>query len=102
MKLMHAVPFKSFFAAILFFSGLTPVSAQTEASRSDGLPALLMGFSRSVANSDLVLSWIMENETNRKWFVIKRSSNGNSFDSLGVVAELNKMHKSNYNYTYLR
>ncbi|HEX9511569.1 MAG TPA: T9SS type A sorting domain-containing protein [Puia sp.] len=102
MKLMHAVPFKSFFAAILFFSGLTRVSAQTEASRSDGLPALLMGFSGSVGNNDIVLSWIMENETNSKWFVIERSSNGNSFDSIGVVAGLNNMHESNYSYTDLR
>src|SRR5258708_26417932 len=63
---------------------------------------MFMGFSGSVGNNDIVLSWIMENETNSKWFVIERSSNGNSFDSIGVVAGLNNMHESNYSYTDLR
>lgn len=103
MKLMHAVPFKTFFAAtaILLLSGLARVSAQTEASRSDGLPALLMGFSGSVSDNNVVLSWTMENETNSKCFVIERSGNGNSFDSIGVVAGLNNTHETDYSYTDL-
>ncbi|HWK06562.1 MAG TPA: T9SS type A sorting domain-containing protein [Puia sp.] len=104
MKLMPAVTIKTFLAAtaILLVSGLTRVSAQTQAASSDGLPALLMGFSGLVEDNNIVLSWTMENETNSKWFVIERSSNGNSFDSVGVVAGLNNMHESNYSYTDLR
>lgn len=104
MKLIYAVTFKIFFTAaiILIAAGLNRVSAQNEASRSDGLPALLLGFSGSVSDNAVVLSWIMENETNSKWFVIERSANGNNFDSVGVVVGLNNMHESDYTFTDLR
>ncbi|HTI09282.1 MAG TPA: T9SS type A sorting domain-containing protein [Puia sp.] len=88
--------------AALLLSGLNPVSAQSTASRSDALPALLMGFSGAINNNEVVLSWTMENETNSKWFVIERSGNGNSFDSIGVVAGLNNNHESDYTYTDTR
>ena len=88
--------------AALLLSGLNPVSAQSTASRSDALPALLMGFSGAISDNEVVLSWTMENETNSKWFVIERSGNGNSFDSIGVVAGLNNNHESDYTFTDAR
>lgn len=104
MKLIYTLPFKSLLVAtaILFVSGLNQVSAQTQASSSDGLPALLMGFSGSISSNSVVLSWIMENETNSKCFVIERSGNNYDFDSIGVVLGLNNMHESDYNYSDTR
>jgi len=104
MKLLNSLTIKTLLTAtiILIASSFNQVSAQNEASRSDGLPALLLGFSGSVTDNTIVLSWIMENETNSKWFVIERSSNGNNFDSIGVKSGLNNMHESDYTFTDLR
>jgi Secretion system C-terminal sorting domain len=104
MKLLNSITFKTLLTAtiILMATGFNQVSAQNEVAKSDGLPALLMGFSGSVNDNTIVLTWIMENETNSKWFVIERSSNGNNFDSVGVMAGLNNNHESDYTYTDLR
>lgn len=88
--------------AAILLTGLNRASAQNEASRSDATPALLMGFSGTINNNEAQLSWIMENETNSKWFVIERSVNGNNFDSIGVVIGLNNAHESDYTYTDTR
>jgi Secretion system C-terminal sorting domain len=81
------------------FTGLNKVSAQQNASSSNNLPALLMSFSASSDNNTADLNWVMENETNCKWFVIERSGDAGGFDSLNVVAGLNNSHATTYNFS---
>lgn len=105
MKTFYTIVSKKAFigstlTAVLFLSGLTRTFAQNaSASSSNNLPALIMAFSGEVSQNDVVLSWTMENETNCKYFVIERSGNGSSFDSIDVVTGLNNSHQTEYSYT---
>jgi hypothetical protein len=85
--------------AVLFLSGLNRISAQNTSASSNSLPALIMSFSGVVSQNTIVLSWTMENQTNNNYFVIERSGNGSSFDSIDVVMGLNNTHETNYGYT---
>ncbi len=98
-----AAPTKTFLSlaltAALFLSGLSRVSAQNTSSSSNSLPALILSFSGLTSQNDIVLSWTMENQTNNNYFVIERSGNGSSFDSIDVVMGLNNTHETDYSYT---
>ena len=99
----NAAPTKTFLSlaltAVLFLSGFSRVSAQSTSASSNSLPALIMSFSGIVNQNTIVLSWTMENQTNNNYFVIERSGNGSSFDSIDVVTGLNNTHETNYSYT---
>jgi hypothetical protein len=59
----------------------------------------MMNFTGSVSGSTSQLSWTMENETNSSYFVIERSANGSTWDSIASVAGLNNAHESDYTWS---
>ena len=89
----------SLFAALVLAAGVNQASAQELARSNNSQPALLMNFEGTASDDDGTLSWTMENQTNCKWFVIQRSANANSFDSIGVVIGTNNTHSTDYSFT---
>lgn len=86
-------------AAAFLFAGLTRAAAQTTASSVSVTPALIMSFDGQVSNSAADLTWVMENETNSKWFVIERSGDLGGYDSIGVIDGLNNNSMTTYTFT---
>jgi hypothetical protein len=88
-------------SVILFFAGLTQVAAQQAQSISSNAnvtPALMMSFTGVVNETAGQLTWVTENETSAKWFVVERSASGNNFDSIGMVACENNANMTTYNF----
>src|ERR1700761_4147905 len=79
--------------------GLTRAAAQTTSSSIASTPALIMSFAGQVTNNAGNLTWVMENETNSKWFVIERSGDDGQYDSIGVVTGLNNNSMTTYTYS---
>jgi hypothetical protein len=50
------------------------------------LPVEWVSFTAALKNEKAVLNWETANEKNNNYFIVERSSNGNSFDSVGIVA----------------
>ena len=73
-------------------------AAQTTASSVAATPALIMSFDGQVENSTADLTWVMENETNSKWFVIERAGALGGYDSIGVVDGLNNNSMTTYTF----
>lgn len=87
-------------AAAFLFAGLTRAAAQTTSSTSiTNTPALMLSFDGQVTNNAAVLTWVMENETNSRWFVIERSGNNGEYDSIGVVAGVNNNSMTTYTFS---
>ena len=87
-------------AIAFLFAGLTRAAAQTTSSSTSiaNTPALIMSFEGQVTNNVANLTWVMENETNSKWFVIERSGDDGEYDSIGVVAGLNNNSMTTYTF----
>jgi hypothetical protein len=86
-------------AVAFLFAGPTRAAAQTPSTTSiANTPALILSFDGQVTNHVADLTWVMENETNSKWFVIERSGANGAYDSIGVVVGLN--NKSMTTYTF--
>ena len=100
MKTFYVPALKATFALMIavLFAGLNKATAQQNASTANNLPALLMSFTGTTDNNCAQLTWIMENETNCKWFVIERAGQSGGFDSINVVAGVNNDHTTNYNF----
>ncbi|HEY4110117.1 T9SS type A sorting domain-containing protein [Puia sp.] len=90
--------FRLAFAAALLFAGLTPVAAQTASAKNGVTPALMLSFDGQVNDNAALLNWVMENETNCKWFVIERSGDMGGYDSISVVDGLNNNNMTTYNF----
>lgn len=86
-------------AVAFLFAGLTRAAAQTTASSISTTPALIMSFDGQVVNNQADLTWVMEDETNSKWFVIERSGDDGVYDSIGVVEGLNNNNMTTYSYS---
>lgn len=86
-------------STVLFLTSATRSSAQLKTAQMNSSQSLLMSFSGEIVTNTAQLSWIMENETNSNYFVIERSGNGSSFDSIAIVTSLNNAHESDYSYT---
>lgn len=88
-------------AIAFLFAGLTRAAAQTTSSSTSisNTPALIMSFNGQVTNNVANLTWVMENETNSKWFVIERSGNNGEYDSIGVVVGLNDNNMTTYTFS---
>jgi Secretion system C-terminal sorting domain len=101
MKTFYVTAFKIAFSLSIavLFTGLNKVSAQQNSSSTNSLPALMMSFTGSNDNNTADLNWVMENETNCKWFVIERSGDAGGFDSINVVTGLNNSHETQYDFT---
>jgi len=86
-------------AVAFLFAGLTRAAAQTTpTSTGTTTPALILSFDGQVTNSEAVLTWVMENETNSKWFVIERSGDNGEYDSIGVVTGVNNNNMTTYTF----
>lgn len=85
----------------LFIAGLTQVMAQEAQSanaNANVTPALMLSFTGVVDASAGQLTWVTENETSAKWFVVERSASGNGFDSIGRVKCVDNANMTTYNY----
>src|SRR5579872_6068483 len=100
MKTFYVTALKATFALMIaiLFAGLNKATAQQNASSTNNLPALLMSFTGTTNSNAAQLTWVMENETNCKWFVIERAGQSGGFDSINVVAGVNNDHTTNYNF----
>jgi hypothetical protein len=90
--------------AALFFAGISQSVAQEAQSanansNSNVSPALMLSFTGIVNEKAGQLTWVTENETSAKWFVIERSATGSNFDSIGIVMADNNANMTTYNYS---
>jgi hypothetical protein len=85
-------------AVAFLFAGITRAAAQTTTSITS-TPALIMSFDGQVKNNVADLTWVMENETNSKWFVIERAGSTGEYDSIGVVTGINNNNLTTYTFT---
>jgi hypothetical protein len=88
-------------AAAFLFAGFTRAIAQTASTSTatSNTPALIMSFDGQVTNNVADLTWVMEDETNSKYFVIERSGDNGSYDSIGVVIGLNNNNMTTYTFS---
>lgn len=86
-------------AAAFLFVGMMSAAAQTTSTSTDAsTPALLMSFDGEVANNVADLTWVMEGETNAKYTVIERSGDDGSYDSIGVVLNIDDNTTNTYTF----
>ncbi|HEV9035656.1 MAG TPA: T9SS type A sorting domain-containing protein [Puia sp.] len=89
----------TFFAIILFaVAGQQANAQQTQSSNAVVTPALLLSFDGQVENSCANLTWVMENETNCKMFVIERAGEKGGYDSINVVEGMNNSNQTTYTF----
>jgi trimeric autotransporter adhesin len=74
------------------------VSAQ-EVAETSTTPSLMLSFTGTSQANTADLSWVMENETNCKWFVVERSGDDGGFDSISVVLGINNGNTTTYSFT---
>jgi hypothetical protein len=87
---------------VLLFAGISRTVAQEQRSNNNNAnvtAALMLGFSGVInSTSTSQLTWTMENETSGNLFIVERSTDGNSFDSIGRVVARNNAHDTSYNF----
>ncbi|HUB62166.1 MAG TPA: T9SS type A sorting domain-containing protein [Puia sp.] len=83
-------------AAALFASNKT-FAQQADATAST--PSLMMSFSGAAQGDVADLNWVMENETNSKWFVVERAGAEGGFDSIAVVMGINDANMTTYTFS---
>jgi hypothetical protein len=89
----------TFFAIVLVVAAGQQANAQQAQSSSAVVtPALLLSFDGQVEHSCANLTWVMENETNCKWFVIERAGDKGGYDSINVVEGLNNNNQTTYTF----
>ncbi|HXB94251.1 MAG TPA: T9SS type A sorting domain-containing protein, partial [Puia sp.] len=86
-------------AVILFVAAGQHAAAQTTESSAAVTPSLLLSFNGQVENNSADLTWVMENETNCKWFVIERSGEEGGYDSISVVTGVNNNNQTTYTFS---
>jgi hypothetical protein len=91
--------YSAILSASLSVAGFSKLDAQAPASDNSNLPALIMSFTGQTQGNCGLLTWVMENETISKCFVIERSGDGSKFDSIATVSGENNAHNYTYNYS---
>jgi hypothetical protein len=88
------------FSAIILcaVAGQQANAQATQSSSAVVTPALLLSFDGQVENSCANLTWVMENETNCKWFVIERAGDKGGYDSISVVEGVNNNNQTTYTF----
>ena len=69
-----------------------------EADARTSTPSLLMSFTGAAQGDIANLTWVTENETNSKWFVIERAGTDAGFDSIAVVMGINNGNTTTYSF----
>lgn len=59
-------------------------------TQNAALPVHFVSFTGELRNNSAILTWKTENESNNRYFIIEKSVNGASFDSIGVVTASNR------------
>ncbi|MEP7251742.1 MAG: T9SS type A sorting domain-containing protein [Ginsengibacter sp.] len=80
--------------AVSSFSPFTLASA----SILNPLPVTFVSFTASKCNNNVCLQWAMENEKNFSHFEIEKSSDNNTFISLGRVSSINSAFANQYSF----
>jgi hypothetical protein len=87
-------------ALVFLIAGFARAAAQTSTQSNNATtPALMMSFDGQVQSQTADLNWVMENETDCKYFVIERSGDTGGYDSIGVVTGLNNNNQTTYIYS---
>ena len=89
------------FSALLLATALVS-SNKTFAQEADATtttPSLMMSFTGSTQGNVADLAWVMENETNSKWFVVERAGSEGGFDSIAVVMGINNGNMTTYSFS---
>ncbi|GGA83889.1 T9SS type A sorting domain-containing protein [Puia dinghuensis] len=94
-----SLKFRLAFAALLLLGACANVNAQTAQASTGATPALLLSFDGQVNNGSASLNWVMENETNSKWFVIERAGEMGGYDSISVIYGINNANTTSYTFT---
>jgi hypothetical protein len=90
---------KTLLAALVLFAGINHAAAQEVQSNDNVTPSLMLSFDGQSTGAAAQLTWVMENETNSKWFVVERSGETGGYDSIGVIMGINN-NNSQTTYTY--
>jgi hypothetical protein len=88
------------FSALILATALV-ASNKTFAQEADATtttPSLMMSFTGSTQGNVADLNWVMENETNSKWFVVERAGTDGGFDSIAVVMGINNGNTTGYSF----
>jgi trimeric autotransporter adhesin len=85
-------------ATLVIIATAQHANAQETQSTAAVTPALLLSFDGLVENNCANLTWVMENETNCKWFVIERAGDKGGYDSISVVEGLNNNNQTTYTF----
>ena len=85
--------------------GSTPVSIPvtiirklTFSSAGSPLPLKMVDFTVFNDQAQITLSWKTANEVNTSYFLVERSADGTSYESIGQVASLNNSTGGSYNF----
>jgi hypothetical protein len=89
------------FSALILATALVAsnMTFAQEAEATTSTPSLLLSFTGSAQDAIADLTWVTENETNSKWFVIERSGTDGGFDSIAVVQGINNGNTTTYSFT---
>jgi hypothetical protein len=89
------------FSALLLASALVAsnMTFAQEAESAVATPSLMMSFTGSAQGAVADLAWVMENETNSKWFVIERAGTEGGFDSIAIVMGINNGNTTGYSFS---
>ncbi len=79
-------------------ASVTSFSTFYFANISATLPVYLISFTGSLSNDVARLQWVTDNETDTKIYVVERSTDGTSFDSIGSVMAAGVAGKYTYNF----
>lgn len=63
------------------------------------LPVKLTGFTARANDEVVVLNWTTQQENNNRYFIVQRSADGITFDSIGVVTGTNTSVEHTYAFT---
>jgi hypothetical protein len=88
------------FSTLILATALV-VSSKTsaqEAAATTSTPSLLLSFTGAAQGEIADLTWVTENETNSKWFVIERAGTDGGFDSIAVVLGVNNGNTTTYSF----
>jgi hypothetical protein len=92
---------KMTFSALLLASALVAsnMTYAQEAESAATTPSLMMSFTGAVQGAVADLGWVMENETNSKWFVVERAGTEGGFDSIATVMGINNGNTTSYSFS---